>query len=75
MRRHLLAFYKVAKCRDNAPFMNNTAALVVDESSIVLKDVRAYCYFASLVRTLYMTWRVPRHVFQASRNSTKYRAI
>ena len=39
------------------------------------KDVRAHCYCASLVRTLYMTWRVPRHV-QArapSRNSTKYR--
>ena len=35
------------------------------------------CYCASLVRMLYMTWRVPRHVFQArapSRNSTKYRA-
>ena len=28
-------------------------------------DVRAYCYCTSLVRTLYMTWRVPRHVFQA----------
>ena len=43
----------------------------------ILKDVRAHCYCASLVRTLYMTWRVPRHVFQArapSRNSTKYRA-
>ena len=42
-----------------------------------LKDVRAHCYCASLVRTLYMTWRVPRHVFQArapSRNSIKYRA-
>ena len=42
-----------------------------------LKDVRAHCYCASLVRKLYMTWRVPRHVFQAralSRNSTKYRA-
>ena len=42
-----------------------------------LKDVRAHCYCASLVRTLYMTWRVPLHVFQArapSRNSTKYRA-
>ena len=41
------------------------------------KDVRAHCYCASLVRTLYMTWCVPRHVFQArasSRNSTKYRA-
>ena len=48
-------------------------------SSVLLKfkDVRAHCYCASLVRTLYMTWRVPRHVFQAcapSRNSTKYRA-
>ena len=42
-----------------------------------VKDVRAHCYCASLVRTLYMTWRVPRHVFQArapSRKSTKYRA-
>ena len=42
-----------------------------------LKDVRAHCYCAFLVRTPYMTWRVPRHVFQAralSRNSTKYRA-
>ena len=41
------------------------------------KDVRAHCYYASLVRTLYMTWYVPRHVFQARaprRNSTKYRA-
>ena len=42
-----------------------------------LKDVRAHCYCASPVRTLYMTWRERRHVFQArapSRNSTKYRA-
>ena len=42
-----------------------------------LKDVRAHCYCASLVGTLYMTWHVPRHVFQAralSRNSIKYRA-
>ena len=42
-----------------------------------IKDVRAHCYCASLVRTLYMTWRVPRHVFQARapcRKSTKYRA-
>ena len=41
------------------------------------KDVRAHYYCATLVRTLYMTWRVPRHVFQArapSRNSTKCRA-
>ena len=41
------------------------------------KDVRAHCYCATLVRTLYMTWHVPRHVFQArapSRNSIKYRA-
>ena len=43
----------------------------------VVKYVRAHCYCASLVRTLYMMWHVPRHVFQArapSRNSTKYRA-
>ena len=42
-----------------------------------LKDVRAHCYCASLVRTPYMACRVPCHVFQArapSRNSTKYRA-
>ena len=42
-----------------------------------LKEVRAHCYCASPVRTLYMTWRVPCHVFQArapSRDSTKYRA-
>ena len=42
-----------------------------------LKDVHAHCYCASLVRTLYMMWHVPRHVFQAhapGRNSTKYRA-
>ena len=41
------------------------------------KDVRAHCHCASLVRTLYMTWHAPCHVFQAraqSRNSTKYRA-
>ena len=40
------------------------------------KDVRAHCHCASLVRTLYMTWHAPRHIFQArapSRNSTKYR--
>ena len=45
--------------------------------SLAIKDVRAHCYCASLVRTLYMTWRLPLHVFQArasSRNSTKYRA-
>ena len=43
----------------------------------LFKDVRAHCYCASLVRTLYMAWPVPRHVFQArapSRNATKYRA-
>ena len=41
------------------------------------KDVCAHCYCASLVRSLYMTWQVPCHVFQArapSRNSTKYTA-
>ena len=45
--------------------------------NLFVKDVRAHCYCSSLVRTLHMTWRVPRHVFQArapSRNSTKYRA-
>ena len=42
-----------------------------------IKDVRAHCYCASLVHTLYMTWRVPCYVFQArapSRKSTKHRA-
>ena len=42
-----------------------------------IKYVRAHCYSASRVRTLYMKWHVPRHVSQArapSRNSTKYRA-
>ena len=46
-------------------------------SPAYLEDVRAHCYWASLVRTLYMMWCVPCHVFQAcapSRNSTKYRA-
>ena len=44
-------------------------------TGITLKDVRAHFSCASLVRTLYMTWRVARHAFQArapSRNSTKY---
>ena len=44
---------------------------------VALKDVRAHCYCASLVRTLYMTGRVPPHIFQArapSGNSSKYRA-
>ena len=43
---------------------------------IKFKNVRAHRYCASLVRTLHMTWRVPRHVFQALHlveNSTKYR--
>ena len=35
----------------------------------LFKDVRAHCYCASLVRTLYMTWRVPRHIFQARTES------
>ena len=42
-----------------------------------LKEVRAPCYCASLLRTLCMTWRVLRYVYQArtpSWNSTKYRA-
>ena len=44
---------------------------------VTIKDIHDHCYCPSLVRTLYMTWCVPRHVFQAcapSRNSTKYRA-
>ena len=43
--------------------------------SAFLNDGRAHYYCASLVRTLYMTCRVPRHIFQArapSRNWTKY---
>ena len=46
-------------------------------SDLPVKDVRAHCYCVSLVRTLYVTWHVPRHVFEArapSRNSIKYRA-
>ena len=45
--------------------------------NLFVMEVRAHYYCSSLVRTLHMTWRVPRHVFQAwapSRNSTKYRA-
>ena len=48
-----------------------------ENNYVTLKGVRAHCYCASLVRTLYMTWPVPRHVFQAralNQNSTKYRA-
>ena len=37
-----------------------------------LKDVRAHCYSASLVRALYMTWRVSRHVFQARAPSRNF---
>ena len=62
---------KARRSRNNAAFSNFSRVLWT------LKDVRAHCYCASLVRTLYMTWRVPCHVFQArtpSRNSTKYRA-
>ena len=42
-----------------------------------IEDVRAHCYCASLARTLFIRYGLPRHVFQArapSRNSTKYRA-
>ena len=54
-----------------------TVCLKIQIIQRAIKDVRAHCYCASLLRTLYMTWRVPRHVFQArapSRNPTKYRA-
>ena len=54
-----------------------TVRLKIQIIQRAIKDVRAHCYCASLLRTLYMTWRVPRHVFQArapSRNPTKYRA-
>ena len=67
----------------NWPLMNPLARVVVLDLAffgkpvLVLKGIRAHCYCASLVRTLYMMWHSPRHVFQArapSRNSTKYRA-
>ena len=59
-----------------------TASMIKDRTGrhavlLPIKDVRAHCYCASLLRTLYIKWRVPRHVFQArtpSRKSTKYRA-
>ena len=54
-----------------------TSLIVEQFQGNYLKDVRGHCYCASLVRTLYMTSRVPRHVFQArapSPNSTNYRA-
>ena len=60
--------------------MTQTSCAVGMRNAILrnhLKDVRAHCYCTSLLRTRYMTWRGPRHVFQArapSRNSTKYRA-
>ena len=53
-----------------------TKIILLPFLTVHVKDIHAHCYRASLVRTLYMTWRVPRHVFQArapSRNSTKYR--
>ena len=31
MRRHLLAFYKVAKCRDNAPLIISVGHLFLEE--------------------------------------------
>ena len=46
-------------------------------TSTEIKDVRAHCYCASLVHTLFIRHALPRHVFQAralSQNSTKYRA-
>ena len=64
-------------------FQNLTLLLVFLRSIRVqcylprMQFTRAHCYCASLVRTQYMTWRLPCHVFQArapSRNSTKYRA-
>ena len=66
----------------HAPLLSNILLYVMslsenEDVKTKLKDVRAHCYCAYLVRTLYMTWRVLRHVFQArapSRNSTKYRA-
>ena len=64
-----------AVCHDCRPTQGSHVAFL--PCQIKFKDVRAHCYCASQARTLYLTWRVPRHVFQArapSRNSTKYRA-
>ena len=44
-------------------FLNYTWLYILE--LVKFKDGRARCYSASLVGTLYMTWRVPRHVFQA----------
>ena len=63
-----------------SPFSTSSASIlacVPSRNIYSFKDVRAHCYCPSLVRTLYMTWHVPRHVFQArapSPNSAKYRA-
>ena len=57
--------------------LNRSVVISKVSRVLAIKDVRPHCYCASLVRTLYMTWHVPRHVFQArapSRNSIKYRA-
>ena len=40
-----------------------------DQDFDLITDVRAHCYCASLVRTLYMTCHAPRHVFQARTES------
>ena len=68
---------KIKERRTSSVLERLSNAVFGKEIAVGLKDVRAHCYCASLVRTLYMTWHVPRHVFQArapSRNSTKYRA-
>ena len=68
------------KIRDGHPinwWLIGASHFMSKKIDLPFKDVCAHCYCASLVRTLYMTWRVPRHAFQArapSRNSTKYRA-
>ena len=68
---------KIKERRTSSVLERLSNAVFGKEIAVGLKDVRAHCYCASLVRTLYMTWHVPRHVFQArapSRNSIKYRA-
>ena len=63
--------------REKGKALGKSSVMMQSASLPMLKDVRAHCYCASLVRTLYMTCHMPRHVFQArapSRNSTKYRA-
>ena len=68
-----------SKVTKRIPSSSSSSSSVTSPSSTArlhsaerIKDVRAHCYCASLVRTLFMTWHMSRHVFQArapSRNS------